>query len=66
MALVYMRDKKEILLDVDQIREYLILDNIIKLYKTRKDFPPHIKAALRGYLVSLPGFQESAPKQMIL
>ncbi len=63
MALVYMRDKKEILLDVDQIREYLILDNIIKLYKTRKDFPPHIKAALRGYLVSLPGFQESAPKQ---
>lgn len=63
MALVYMRDAKELLLDVDQIREYLILDNIIKLYKTRRDFPNHIRAALRAYLVSLPGFQESAPKQ---
>lgn len=63
MALVYMRDQKEILLDVEAIREYLILDNIIKLYKTRRDFPNHIRAALRAYLVSLPGFQESAPKQ---
>lgn len=63
MALTYMRDQKEVLLDVDAIREYLILDNIIKLYKTRRDFPNHIRAAMRGYLVSLPGFQESAPKQ---
>lgn len=63
MALVFMRDEKEILLDVDTIREYLILDNIIKLYKTRRDFPSHVRAALRAYLVSLPGFQESAPKQ---
>lgn len=63
MALTYMRDQKEILLDVDSIREYLILDNIIKMYKGRRDFPNHIRAALRAYLVSLPGFQESAPKQ---
>ncbi len=63
MALTFMRDEKEILLDVDTIREYLILDNIIKLYKTRRDFPNHVRAALRAYLVSLPGFQESAPKQ---
>lgn len=63
MALTYMRDQKEILLDVDAIREYLILDNIIKLFKTRRDFPNHIRAALRAYLVSLPGFQETAPKQ---
>ena len=63
MALVYMRDQKDILLDVEVIREHLILDNIIKLYKTRRDFPNHIRAALRAYLVSLPGFQESAPKQ---
>lgn len=62
MALVFMRDNGEILLDVDIIREYLILDTIIKMNK-RKDFPPHIKAALRGYLVSLPGFQEGANKQ---
>jgi intracellular multiplication protein IcmO len=63
MALTFMRDNKEILLDVDQIREYLILDNIIKLYKTRRDFPNHIRAALRAYLLSIPGFQETAPKQ---
>lgn len=63
MALVYMRDQKEILLDVEAIREFLILDNIIKLYKTRRDFPNHIRNALRAYLVSLPGYQESAPKQ---
>lgn len=63
MALTYMRDEGKLLLDVDAIREYLILDNIIKLYKTRRDFPNHIRNALRAYLVSLPGFQESAPKQ---
>jgi intracellular multiplication protein IcmO len=63
MGLTYMRDQKEILLDVDAIREYLILENIIKLYKTRRDFPNHIRSALRAYLVSLPGYQESAPKQ---
>lgn len=62
MALVYMRDNGEILLDVDIIREYLILETIIKM-NARSDFPPHIKAALRGYLVSLPGFQDGAPKQ---
>jgi len=63
MALVYMRDQREILLDVEAIREFLIIDNIIKMYKTRRDFPNHIRNALRAYLVSLPGFQESAPKQ---
>lgn len=63
MSLVFMRDQKELLLDVDAIREYLILDNIIKLYKTRRDLPTHIRAALRAYLVSIPGFQEQAPKQ---
>ena len=63
MALTYMRDQREILLDVDAIREHLILDNIIKLYKTRRDFPKHIREALRAYLLSIPGFQESAPKQ---
>lgn len=62
MALVFMRDKGEILLDVDIIREYLILDTIIKMNK-RKDLPPHIRASLRGYLVSLPGYQEGIPKQ---
>ena len=62
MALVFLRDNKEILLDVDNIREYLILETIIKLNK-RKDLPTHIRDAIRGYLVSLPGFVENAPKQ---
>lgn len=62
-ALIYMRDLNEIILDVEYIREYLILDNLIKLYKNRRDFPDKIRASLRNYLLSLPGFQESAPKQ---
>lgn len=62
-ALIYMRDNKELVLDAETIREYLILDNIIKLYKTRRDFPDSIRRDLRAYLTSLPGFQDSAPKQ---
>lgn len=61
--LVYMRDQEEIKLNMETIREYLILDNIVKTYKTRRDFPNHIRSALRAYLVTLPGFQETAPLQ---
>ncbi len=63
MALCYMRDNDGLLLDVDVIREYLLLDNIIKLNKTRRDLPINIRQSIRGYLTSLPGFQENAPKQ---
>lgn len=63
MALVFLRDQKEILLDVDIIREHLILDTIIKLYSNRRDLPKHIKEALRAYLLSIPGFVEGAKKQ---
>lgn len=62
MALCHMRDSDGLLLDIDVIREHLILDNIIKLNK-RRDLPPNIRQSIRGYLVSLPGFQEGAPKQ---
>lgn len=62
MALVWMRDRKEILLDVDVIRNYMILDNIIDLSK-RKDLPTHVKQAIEAYLVSLPGYQASAGKK---
>lgn len=62
MALVDMREKKEILLDVEIIRDYLILDNIIKLAK-RRDLPSHVVTAIKAYLRSLPGFQEGAQKQ---
>lgn len=61
--LVYMRDQKELEINADNIREYLILDNIKKIYKTRRDFPNHIRSSLRAYLISIPGFQEGAPKQ---
>jgi virulence-associated protein VapD len=69
MTLIYMKEQGELYFDVEgisdvqSIREYLILDNIIKLYKVRRDFPDHIRSALKAYLVSLPGFQESSPKQ---
>lgn len=62
MALCHMRDTDGLLLDIDVIREHLILDNIIKLNK-RRDLPANIRQSIRGYLVSLPGFQEGAPKQ---
>jgi intracellular multiplication protein IcmO len=62
MALVNMRENKEILLDVDVIREHLILENIIKLSK-RRDLPAHVNQSIRAYLRSLPGYQDNAPKQ---
>lgn len=62
MALVHMRENKEILLDVDIIREHLILENIIKLSK-RRDLPPHVNQSIRAYLRSLPGYQDNAAKQ---
>ncbi len=62
MALVDMRDRKEILLDVDLIREYLNLDKIIALSK-RRDLPSHVITAIKAYLKSLPGYQEGAQKQ---
>lgn len=62
-SLVYMRDQKEIILDIQTFREYLILENIVKLYKTRIDFPEHIRESLRAYLFSIPTFQEDAVKQ---
>ena len=33
------------------------------MYKTRTDFPIHIKNALKGYLFSLPAFKESSIRQ---
>lgn len=62
MALCHMREQKEILLDVDIIREYLILDNIIKLSK-RRDLPSHVNQSIKAYLTSLPGYQPNAQKQ---
>lgn len=61
-ALVFMRENEGLLLDVDQIRDYLILENIQKLAK-RRDLPPNILASIRAYLRSLPGYMENSAKQ---
>jgi intracellular multiplication protein IcmO len=58
-ALVFLRDIKEILLDVGVIRDYLQLDKIIVLSK-RNDLPIHIKTSVKAYLSSIPGFKEDS------
>ena len=63
MALVYMRDNEHFDLNFSSLHEYLSLDKIIDLYKTRTDFPIHIKNALKGYLFSLPAFKEGSIRQ---
>lgn len=55
-ALVFMRDNQGLLLDVDVIREHLILENIEKLSR-RRDLPAHALNSLRAYLRSLPGYK---------
>lgn len=62
MALCYMRDNEELVLDIDVIRENFMLESIIKFNK-KIDLPPNIKRAIRSYLVSLPGFKENTTKQ---
>lgn len=65
MVLTYFRDRDEILLDFEVIREYLIFNNLIKLYKRKNELnlPSHIISALNRYLFSIAGFQEYAIKQ---
>jgi intracellular multiplication protein IcmO len=58
MALVHMREQKQILLDVEEIRKTLVLEEIIKLGRQR-DLPPHVATSIKSYLRSLPGYQES-------
>ncbi len=61
-ALVYMRENEGLLLDVDEIRNYLILENIQKLADSR-NLPANILQSIRAYLRSLPGYVDKAPKQ---
>lgn len=64
MALVFLRDKGKLLLDVSAIRQYLVLDEIIKLAQNEDicKEAPHIKEALDGYLFSIPGYNKEAAK----
>lgn len=61
-VLVYMRDNEGFLLDVDEIRNYMILENIQKLAE-RKEIPPALLKSIRAYLRSLPGYVEGADQQ---
>ena len=56
MALVYLRDKGEIILSFDTMVEYFSLKKVEQLY-SRKDLPSHIHKALHTYLLSLPNYQ---------
>lgn len=59
-ALVWLRDHDGLLLDVDQIRKYLILEEIQNLAK-RRDLPLTATESIKSYLVSLPGYNPNAP-----
>lgn len=61
-SLIHLREIKEVVINSNIIREYLVLDNMIRLFK-RKDLPLNIKKGLKDYLFSLPGYQDAAPKQ---
>lgn len=62
LALVYLRDHDGLLLGVETIRDHLLLEKIQQLSK-RRDLPAHVIQSLKSYLRSLPGYQDSAPKQ---
>jgi len=56
-ALVYMRDRGDIVLDVSKIREYLPLDKVCEL-TTEHNIPEGFIEPLKKYLLELPGYSE--------
>lgn len=56
-ALVYLRDQKEFNLDVEKIREYLVLKKIYELSK--RPLPEHISLSISAYLKSIPGWDDN-------
>lgn len=68
--LTFRREHHKNLIDVNAIRDMLILNNMYQAYNnakgiTDKDNPAYLEdwviQSLKGYLVSLPGFDESKP-----
>ena len=55
-VLCHMRDREEIILNVMKISEYLPLEKISQL--SQQNYPDHILAPIRKYLVTLPGYTE--------
>ncbi len=58
-ALTWKRDHQEIPLSVGVIRKALTLPAVVKMSRD-KAVPEHLRAAVRGYLDSLPGFVDAA------
>lgn len=58
-ALTWKRDHQEMPLSVRTIRDYLSLNNVIKLQRDQA-VPAEIRAGLIGYLDTLPGFVHDA------
>lgn len=61
-ALVWKRDNQGLLLDVVELRDALLLENIVKL-STDTDLPPEIVTSINAYLQSLPGYVVGEEKQ---
>lgn len=59
----YLYNNKESSTDKLDYEYYENVDGLIKIYKTRRDFPTELKSNIQSYLTSLPGYQEFAPKQ---
>lgn len=58
-ALTWKRDYQDIPTSVSTIREYLNLNNVIKLSRDQA-LPEKIRLSIRGYLDTLPGYNDAA------
>lgn len=59
-ALVHLRDEGKLLLDVDVVRKYFTLGEIVKLSR-RTDIPKKYIDGIREYVRNLPGYIEPNP-----
>jgi len=58
-ALTYRRDKEDIMLDVQVIRDALNFKDIVRLSR-EKTIPDRIRKGVKGYLDTLPGYVDEA------
>lgn len=58
-ALTWKRDNQDIPTSVSTIREYLALNNVIRLSRDQA-LPEKIRGSIRGYLDTLPGYVDAA------
>ncbi len=58
-ALTWKRDHQDVPLSISSIRKTLELRNVIALSR-EEALPPHLKESLKGYLNTLPGYNDAA------